>query len=214
MPKDAQELLAWSRGGVPWALPAGVGIRIGPRTSFEHALLQVRPVHVLPTQRPSMRSALSTSACTSSGDSILSQMHFRNPTDTPVIVNGTGIQLSMTGSVAELQPAALKFIGSLDHSVPPLQRRFNVRFEVPLMLLHDAHLFSWGLHAHLACVKIEAWLVRDGRPVASLGLADPFDPLKAPSGLITPPLPNRKVKGSFLSRELSKAIPSLTRVPM
>ena len=44
----------------------------------------------------------------------------------------------------------------------------QVRFEVPLMLLHDAHIFSWGLHAHLACIKIEAWLVRDGVAIASL----------------------------------------------
>ena len=38
-------------------------------------------------------------------------MHFRNPTDTPAIVNGSGIRLSMTSRVNELEPAALKFIG-------------------------------------------------------------------------------------------------------
>jgi len=105
------------------------------------------------------------------------QMHYNNPNQLTGIVDDSGVELTLTTELREHDMTTL-LTGAPTNSIlriPPKQTRFAVRIEATLKLASTVKAFSTALHAHQVGNYVEAWLIRDGVVICSLGTEDPYN---------------------------------------
>ena len=105
------------------------------------------------------------------------QMHYNNPLGVAGAVDSSGVELTLTSELRE-HDMSMVMSGVPTNDlvrIPPGQTRFIIEASVELRLAAPAKTFAVGLHAHEAGIRIEAWLVREGVVVASLGVENPYN---------------------------------------
>ena len=105
------------------------------------------------------------------------QMHYNNPAHDTNMVDASGVQLTLTRQMRQYD-MGIVFGGAPTTEllrIPPRQRAFTVRVDAPIKLASTVSAFASGLHAHQAGVDIQAWLLRGGVTIATLGTESPYD---------------------------------------
>ena len=103
-------------------------------------------------------------------------MHYNNPLGYTGVIDTSGVELTLTPSLRTHDAAVIAsgIPPSEVMRIPPGQGRFTMQVDARLALTAPARAFTYALHAHQIGVRLEAWLIRDGVVVSSLGVEDPY----------------------------------------
>ena len=100
------------------------------------------------------------------------QMHYNNPNHLTGIVDDSGVELSLTTELREHDMTTM-MMDCTDQFDPsrPAKQAASLRVEAHVVLAASVKKFSTALHAHQAGVYLEAWHMRNGNVIGSLGAA-------------------------------------------